>query len=171
MNDVTSTESLLDNDSINTDTVKQRYLISFVFRSGAYLIDFLMFFIVLLIITYHDFKSDMLANLQLLLALIIHGIYHVMYLYRKSATPGKKLVSQQVRDFKTGAAPSLKQCIKRLFGAYLSMILCGFGNFWILFDKNKRALHDYIAGTVVVSDDTYISGEDDRPYVPPKKAA
>lgn len=166
MNDVTSPESLLENDSINTD--KQRYLISFIFRLGAYSIDFFIFIIVLFTVTFYETESEIIFNLQLLFAAVAHGIYHVMYLYRKSATPGKKLVSQQVRDFKTGEAPTLKQCIKRLFGAYLSMLLFGLGNLWIIFDKNKRALHDYIAGTVVLSDDTYLSGEDDRPYIAPK---
>jgi uncharacterized RDD family membrane protein YckC len=40
-------------------------------------------------------------------------------------------------------------CVRAL-GCFLSLIIIGLGFLWIVFDPEKRAWHDKIAGTVVV---------------------
>jgi uncharacterized RDD family membrane protein YckC len=40
--------------------------------------------------------------------------------------------------------------IVRALGCFLSMVIVGLGFIWIVFDEERQAWHDKIAGTVVV---------------------
>jgi uncharacterized RDD family membrane protein YckC len=40
--------------------------------------------------------------------------------------------------------------IVRALGCFLSMVVCGLGFLWIVFDEDRQAWHDKIAGTLVV---------------------
>lgn len=68
----------------------------------------------------------------------------------KSATPGKMIVGAKIVDARTGARPSMMQCIVRYFGYFVSTIPFCLGYLWIAFDCRKQAWHDKLAGTVVV---------------------
>jgi uncharacterized RDD family membrane protein YckC len=64
-------------------------------------------------------------------------------------TPGKKALKLKVVNHKDFSEPNFMQLLIRYFGYFLSMIsLIGF--FIPLFRKDKKALHDLIAGTVVI---------------------
>ncbi|WP_127472011.1 RDD family protein [Thiomicrorhabdus aquaedulcis] len=65
-------------------------------------------------------------------------------------TPGKGLMGLKIVDFKTGGFPRRGQFALRSLGYLLSAIPLFLGYVWIIFDKNKRGLHDYISGTQVV---------------------
>ena len=40
--------------------------------------------------------------------------------------------------------------IVRALGCFLSMVVCGLGFLWIVFDEDRQAWHDKIAGTLVI---------------------
>jgi len=50
-----------------------------------------------------------------------------------------------------GASLRPPQAILRYLAAWPSILLCGFGLFWAVFDRNRQFLHDRIAGTCIVS--------------------
>jgi uncharacterized RDD family membrane protein YckC len=49
-----------------------------------------------------------------------------------------------------GGRPRPLQALLRYLAAWPSILLCGFGLFWALFDKDRQFLHDRIAGTRIV---------------------
>jgi uncharacterized RDD family membrane protein YckC len=66
------------------------------------------------------------------------------------ATPGKMMLGCKIVDAKTLAPPTYKQWIIRLLGYYLSAIILFIGYLTPLFSRRNQALHDMIAGTVVI---------------------
>ena len=62
---------------------------------------------------------------------------------------GKRLVGVRVVTW-YGEPPTLVRSLVRTFGYLLSAALLWLGFIWIGFDREKRGLHDWIAGTYVV---------------------
>ncbi len=71
----------------------------------------------------------------------------------RGATPGKKFVHIKIVDAKTHKDISNKEAITRSLGYIPSTLLFGIGFFTIAFRKDKRALHDLLAGTAVIYDE------------------
>lgn len=72
--------------------------------------------------------SDFIINYIFpIIAIILFWIY-------KSATPGKMVLSVKIVDEKTGGKLSVKQCIIRYIGYYVSLIPLGLGFFWVAWD-------------------------------------
>jgi len=71
----------------------------------------------------------------------------------RGATPGKKFVHIRVVDAKTFKDITNKQAITRSLGYIPSTLLFGIGFFMVAFRKDKRALHDLLAGTAVIYDE------------------
>jgi uncharacterized RDD family membrane protein YckC len=69
-------------------------------------------------------------------------------------TPGKRLVGIKIVDAKSYGEISNKQAITRSLGYIPSTLLFGIGFLMVLFRKDKRALHDLLADTVVVYDNS-----------------
>ncbi len=67
-------------------------------------------------------------------------------------TPGKRLVGIKIVDAKTFKDITNKQTITRSLGYIASTIPFGIGFLMVLFRKDKRALHDLLANTVVIYD-------------------
>jgi uncharacterized RDD family membrane protein YckC len=67
-------------------------------------------------------------------------------------TPGMRLLHVRVLP-RTGRTPGLWQALVRTIGLALAIIPCFLGFVPALFDRRRRALPDYLAGTVVVYDD------------------
>jgi uncharacterized RDD family membrane protein YckC len=67
-------------------------------------------------------------------------------------TPGMRLMHVRVLP-RTGRTPGLWQALVRTLGLALAIIPCFLGFVPALFDRRRRALPDYLAGTVVVYDD------------------
>ena len=66
-------------------------------------------------------------------------------------TLGKPLVGEQVVDRRTGRNPGFgKMFVREAPGKLISLSLSGLGFFRAIFDKDSRAWHDKIAGTVVL---------------------
>ena len=71
----------------------------------------------------------------------------------RGATPGKKFVHIKIVDAKTFEDIDNKQAITRSFGYIISTLAFLIGFIMVAFRKDKRGLHDLLAGTVVVYDE------------------
>jgi len=72
----------------------------------------------------------------------------------RGATPGKKFVHIKIVDAKTFADIDNKQAITRSFGYIISTMLLLIGFIMVAFRADKRGLHDLLANTVVIYDET-----------------
>jgi uncharacterized RDD family membrane protein YckC len=61
---------------------------------------------------------------------------------------GIRLISQR------GTAPGPARGLLRLLALAVSVVPAGLGWVWALFDREHRALHDHLAGTYVIVDET-----------------
>jgi uncharacterized RDD family membrane protein YckC len=76
-------------------------------------------------------------------------IYFTMFGYLGGQTPGKMLFGIQVQS--VALAPlSGGQAVLRALSYVFSSLFLGAGFFFMLLNKDRRALHDFIAGTRVV---------------------
>jgi len=71
----------------------------------------------------------------------------------KGATPGKKFVHIKIVDAKTFGDIDNKQAITRSFGYLASIFSFLIGFIMVGFRKDKKGLHDLLAGTVVIYDE------------------
>ena len=76
-------------------------------------------------------------------------LYETFYLVQYGATPGKMIFKLRVVT-PDGGGISWGRAIGRHFAKYLSGITLMIGYIMAGFDSEKRALHDYIAGTRVI---------------------
>lgn len=91
--------------------------------------------------------SVMILVISLVVALLIIAVLTVRY----SGSPGNLLVNCQVVDASTGNPLTFKQAVHRSIGLYLTVASLGLGFLWALVDKNRQAIHDRLAKTVVIS--------------------
>lgn len=84
------------------------------------------------------------------LELLIAVITIVFWKRWSGATPGKRLLGIHVVDAESLAEMTNKQAIIRYIGYIASSIPLGLGFFMVAFHKEKRALHDLLADTVVI---------------------
>ncbi len=68
----------------------------------------------------------------------------------KGATPGKKFVQIKIVDAQTFKEIDNKQAITRSLGYIVSIFAFFIGFIMVAFQKDKRGLHDLLAGTVVI---------------------
>ena len=71
----------------------------------------------------------------------------------KGATPGKKFVHIKIVDAKSFKDIDNKQAITRSFGYIVSTLAFLIGFIMVAFRKDKRGLHDLLAGTVVIHEE------------------
>lgn len=96
---------------------------------------------------------SMLANKLFsgtILNFLVFGLITVILWKKFNATPGKMLFKLKVVDDTTLEEPSTSQYIVRFVGYVISALPLGLGFFIIPFNKRKKALHDYMANTVVI---------------------
>lgn len=87
---------------------------------------------------------------ELLFELAIAGVTILFWKKFSGATPGKKLLGIHVVDAKTLQEINNKQAIIRYIGYIISTLPFAFGFLMVGFRKDKRALHDLLAETVVI---------------------
>jgi len=85
----------------------------------------------------------------LALLVILVFLYCFIFLAARGQTPGKRLVGVRVVTW-YGEPPTLARSLLRTIGYLVSAALLWLGFIWIGFDREKRGLHDWIAGTYVV---------------------
>lgn len=76
-------------------------------------------------------------------------LYELMFVTLSGQTPGQRVLGMRVIDG-YGDPPSVARGLVRLLGLGLSLALFGLGCLWIAFSREKRGLHDLLAGTWVV---------------------
>jgi uncharacterized RDD family membrane protein YckC len=84
--------------------------------------------------------------------MLITGTYFVLFWSSAGQTPGMRLLRLRV----LGAGrnpPSIVRSLVRLFGLVLAIIPLFAGFIPVLFSERRRALPDFLAGTVVVYDE------------------
>jgi uncharacterized RDD family membrane protein YckC len=84
--------------------------------------------------------------------IVITGGYFLLFWSSAGQTPGMRLLRLRVRTT-AGAFPGVGRSLVRLFGLELSIALIFLGFLPVLFDKRRRGLADFLAGTVVLYDD------------------
>lgn len=115
-------------------------------------------------------SSDMASYgiTDLLLTYILPFVVIIMCWRRWQATPGKFLLDCRVVDARTLQPLSLRQAVIRALGYILSALPFYLGFVWAAFDKRKQALHDKLAGSIViqvVDDDSRVSVEQWREHL------
>jgi uncharacterized RDD family membrane protein YckC len=100
-------------------------------------------------------RPDWLAQALLSLAAVAVAVgYFVVFWHNAGQTPGMRLMHVRVRSKKGSGRLTAWQAIARTVGLALAIIPCFLGFVPALFDRQRRALPDYLAGTVVVYDDS-----------------
>jgi len=125
----------------------------YVDRIKAFITDMFMIYApILYIITYvflggkDDFQASQLAPLA---GVSIYGIIYSILLAKLGQTPGKKAYTMKVVDVNTKENISFFRAILR-FVAFLFSATIFLGLLVPFYRKDNRALHDLIAGTIVV---------------------
>jgi uncharacterized RDD family membrane protein YckC len=75
-------------------------------------------------------------------------IYHIWAVYRFETTLGKRVFRIYVVSARDFSRVTLKQAIIRCLSYVISYLPFGAGFLMVMFQPQKRALHDLIAGTV-----------------------
>ncbi len=101
----------------------------------------------------------LLEGLLFLVTLIIGWYIWLAFTAKTSQSPAKRLLNVYVLDIQTGQPITagrvwvrevlVKQLLVTLIGAVIGVASI-VDSIWVLFDKNRQALHDKVVGTVVV---------------------
>jgi uncharacterized RDD family membrane protein YckC len=102
--------------------------------------------------------GSLLASL-LAMGTVILVLYGSLFIATTGATPGLRLLRLRVINV-YGEAPEWWRGILRCLGEVVAALLLGLGLLWIGFDREKRGLHDWLAGTYVIRNRT--GGEADQ---------
>ena len=95
-----------------------------------------------------------LAQFLLSLAAVVIAVgYFSLFWCTVGQTPGMRLMHLYVVPQRTGRRLSFGRALVRTLGLALAIIPCFLGFLPALFDRRRRALPDYLAGTVVVYGD------------------
>jgi uncharacterized RDD family membrane protein YckC len=103
--------------------------------------------------------------------IVVAGGYFVLFWSAAGQTPGMRLMRLRVQR-PGGGGLSVGRAIVRAVGLALAIIPLFAGFLPALFDERRRALPDYLAGTVVLHDhalsrdDSSQAGDDGRPITP-----
>ena len=115
-------------------------------RIGAMLIDGIILIVPNLALTYLV-PDELVGGI---ITLIMYWLYFAIQESGTSqATIGKKAVGLKVTS-ENGERITFGQATGRHFGQYISCIILFIGYFMVLWDKKNQALHDKMAGTLVV---------------------
>jgi uncharacterized RDD family membrane protein YckC len=85
--------------------------------------------------------------------MLIAGTYFVLFWSSAGQTPGMRLLRVRVHG-PAGDPPSLGRSLVRLVGLVLAIVPMFAGFIPVLFTKRRRGLPDFLAGTVVLYEDT-----------------
>jgi uncharacterized RDD family membrane protein YckC len=83
--------------------------------------------------------------------ILLLAAYFVGFWSSTGQTPGMRIMRLRVRT-RANASPGFGQSLVRLVGLALAIIPCFAGFLPALVDDRRRALHDFLAGTIVVYD-------------------
>jgi len=96
-------------------------------------------------------RPEWLAQALLALATLAIAIgYFGLFWHTAGQTPGMRLMGVRVHSLRNDGRLTAWQALLRTIGLALAIIPCFLGFVPALFDRRRRALPDYLAGTVVV---------------------
>ena len=102
-----------------------------------------------------DMGGPAIATLTLLVLGIVGVPYQVVLLRREGQTVGKRLLGMRIVDEETGVKGQVfKVIVLRYFVNWLLTLIPPYllVDHALIFAKNRRCVHDYLAGTKVVMD-------------------
>jgi uncharacterized RDD family membrane protein YckC len=144
-------------NQIKKEQPKKAHLARNVDRIKAFITDMFMIYApILYIITYvflgskEAFQSSTIAPF---LGVSLYGLAYVLLLVKLGQTPGKKAYGIKVVDAKTGKNLTYLQAIIRFVGFLFSATIV-VGLLFPFYRKDNKMLHDLLAGSVVINDET-----------------
>jgi uncharacterized RDD family membrane protein YckC len=90
------------------------------------------------------------AKWEMVFELLMAAVIIIFWKRWAGATPGKRILGIHVVDYKTGMEISNAQAVVRYVGYIASSIILMMGFLMVAFRRDKRALHDLMAGTAVI---------------------
>lgn len=85
-----------------------------------------------------------------LITWVLPAVAVILFWLSRQATPGKMALSLRIVDADSGGALSMRQCVVRYLGYFVSSIPLCLGLIWVAFDRRKQGWHDKLAHTVVI---------------------
>ena len=98
-------------------------------------------------------QPQMSMKWELLFEVAVLIVTMIFWKQWRGATPGKKFVHIKIVDATTFKDIDNKQAITRSFGYIISTLAFLIGFIMVAFRKDKRGLHDLLAGTVVIHEE------------------
>lgn len=84
-------------------------------------------------------------------ALIMSGLYFGLFWTAVGRTPGQRLLGLRVVG-RRGGPPSPLWAAVRVVAKFVAAVPALLGWIWVVFDREKRAWHDHLAGTYVITE-------------------
>ena len=113
-------------------------------RFASYIIDFIILFVVGIVLALAVGGTS-----GTLLQIAVGLVYTIGFWTAQGVTPGKMAVGIKITTVDGGDIDS-GRALLRYVGYIASAIILFIGYLMIAFTRDKRGLHDYIAGTVVI---------------------
>jgi uncharacterized RDD family membrane protein YckC len=112
-------------------------------RFAAYIIDAIILFVVGIVL------AIAVGGTPVVLQFAVGLVYTIGFWIAQGATPGKMAVGIKITTV-DGEDIDVGRALLRYVGYIASAIILLIGYLMIAFTREKRGLHDYIAGTVVI---------------------
>ena len=125
----------------------------FWYRLGGFLIDFVVLYVIGLVIGL-VFSGNLVS--QILISLAAGIAYSVYFIGSGSGqTPGMHLLNIRAVDAVTGGRVDYGRAFIRYLVGIVSQLQCYLGYFWMLWDPEKQTWHDKASKTYVVPTSAY----------------
>jgi uncharacterized RDD family membrane protein YckC len=121
-------------------------LVAFIFFTGAAVVDLVVRLV------WRPRPASLVDTLLVVAAVLVEVLYFAGFWSTAGQTPGMRLLGVRVVD-RTGAVPGLGRSLLRVAGLALAILVFFTGFLPALVDGRRRALQDFLAGTVVVYDE------------------
>ena len=140
----------------------------FLKRIISFLVDFIfiglilgLIFILLIVLKINITIPNYMYFVIFIITLILYKIILESFV---STTVGKKLVGIKIETIE-GEKIGFSKALIRNISIVLDIITLGIGYLLILFNKEKMALHDMVAKTIVVNDEMEVAPNDYAPWI------
>lgn len=97
-----------------------------------------------------DGTRNLLLAVGAALTLAWTASYFVVFWSANGQTPGNRIMQIRVQDARTGSPPTHRRALRRVLLLGISVLLLFIPTMLVLVDSRRRAMHDRVAGTVVV---------------------
>lgn len=131
----------------------------FLLRCGAILVDYILIVSIPIIsllvsrltgVSDAEFLNNKFTNVGWLLTILVALTNLIIFPLFSGQSIGKMLTGLRIVN-KDGNEPSFKQLLLRHFVGYpLTILTLGLGFLFVVLNQKGRALHDFLAGTVVI---------------------